>query len=67
MVGTPARKVAFSSSMAASTSSAEKPSTMRAEAPTTVTPSTHAMCDREWNSGSGHTTRSSGDRSGTGT
>lgn len=58
MVGTPARKVELSSRSALITSSAELPSMIRAVAPTTVTDSTHAMCERLWNSGRGHRTRS---------
>jgi hypothetical protein len=40
---------------------------MRAVAPTTVTDSTHAMWERLWNNGSGHSTRSSADSPGIGT
>lgn len=67
MVGTPPRKVLSRSASALRISSAEKPSTMCAEAPTAVTASTQTMCDRLWNSGSGHSTRSSAVRPGTGT
>ncbi|GAA2024667.1 hypothetical protein GCM10009779_05930 [Polymorphospora rubra] len=67
MAGTPARKVAESASTACSTSSAEKPSTIRAVAPTAVTLSTQPMWERLWNSGSGQTTRSSADSPGIGT
>ncbi len=67
MVGTPARKVEESSLSPSSTSSAENPSTIRAEAPTAVTLSTQAMCERLWKSGSGHSTRSSAVSPGTGT